>query len=483
MGMRMQELLVALLFIHQASLASALPTTDILGHGLVSRENNDPAAPALSSEVDPNVRTFPLRKQYVPISRNGTVIAYKTSYFGEISVGVPEPQTFTVVFDTGSGHLILPSMGCPSETCIKHRRYNRLSSPNSVDIDYNGNPIQPGVKKRDQLSISFGTGEVVGEFVQDAVCLGPPSNGNCTNLHIVLANKMTEEPFSLFSFDGVLGLGLSALTLTPRFSFFGQMAEQTPGLVQHFAVYMAHTDDGQSAISFGGHDPRYASSELEWSAVAMPQLGYWQVHIKAVYIGDQVLDDCADGGCRAILDTGTSLLGVPRQVSRTMHRMLSRPVPGDREDSTRAGADCRSVPGAQIHFDLGGPQVILGAEDYSRPKPFNMTTEGEEKSWDLFCRSLLLPVDMKEPLGPRVFIWGEPVLRKYYTVYDWGEKRIGFAKSVAEPKVFLATGGAEGAGGAVGAPPEGSLAAGAPLTAKREATSTGAAPQPQAEVI
>jgi len=42
------------------------------------------------------------------------------------------------------------------------------------------------------------------------------------------------------------------------------------------------------------------------------------------------------------------------------------------------------------------------------------------------CRASLLPVQMPT-LGPKVFIWGEPVLRRYYTVYHAGRKEIGFA--------------------------------------------------------
>merc|ERR550539_625615 len=178
-------------------------------------------------------------------------------------------------------------------------------------------------------------------------------------------------------------------------------------------------------ISFGGHDERRASSEIEWAPVAMEDLGYWQVQIKNVRIGETVLEDCADGSCRAILDTGTSLLGVPRQSARIMHRLLARHVPQDTYVDA-SEIDCRQVPGTSIDFDLGGPVVSLSVEDYSRPTPFNMSIPGKNTS-GLFCRSLLLPVDMRPPLGPKVFIWGEPVLRRYYTVYDLVKKQVGFS--------------------------------------------------------
>jgi len=37
-----------------------------------------------------------------------------------------------------------------------------------------------------------------------------------------------------------------------------------------------------------------------------------------------------------------------------------------------------------------------------------------------------MPIDFPEPLGPKLFILGEPVLRKYYTVYDWQRRSVGF---------------------------------------------------------
>merc|ERR1719329_79476 len=292
----------------------------------------------------------PLRKQYVPVLRNGKTVAYKTAYFGPVSVGGPVRQTFTVVFATGSGHFILPSTACFSETCTQHRRYSRAESLLAVDIEYDGTLILPDAVERDQAAIAFGTGEVTGEFVREMVCLGEDSD-ECVQLRIVLATEMTADPFGLFAFDGVLGLGLDALTLDPKFSFFGQMARQTK-MPARFSVFLARSDEGESFISFGGYDEARASTAMQWAPVAMEELGYWQVQVKSVMVGDTPLEDCEDGSCRAILDTGTSLLGVPRQSARVMHRLLARPVPEGGTDAD--GIDCREVPGQQLHFDLGG---------------------------------------------------------------------------------------------------------------------------------
>merc|ERR1719188_1347645 len=158
--------------------------------------------------------------------------------------------------------------------------------------------------------------------------------------------------------------------------------------------------------------------------------------------------------CRAILDTGTSLLGVPRQVSRPMQRLLARVPPPDISDGDVEDIDCRNVEGLDIEFDLGEQVIKVGAEDYSRPRPFNITAN-TTRGWQLSCRSLLLPLDIEEPLGPLVFIWGEPVLRRYLTIYDWDAKQIGFA-SAGMPA-------GRAPWGAVDQPPPGSLAAGSPV--------------------
>merc|ERR1740138_903301 len=284
--------------------------------------------PSSTGESPPPIVTIPLDKQYVPVQRNNVTVAYKTAYFGKVFLGLQEQQqNFTVVFDTGSGHFFLPSSTCRTETCLMHQRYNRSASPSAVEIDHDGAAVDPASAERDQVSIVYGTGEIVGEFVREKVCLAgaPPalaadpataSNAtaerpDCTTLRVILATEMTREPFWTFKFDGVLGLGLDSLALDPEFSFFGQMAKQHHLTEARFGYFLSRSDLRPSEISFGGHDARRVASELQWAPVERPELGYWQVKILSVTVAGKALPMCQESDCLAIADTGTSLIGVP----------------------------------------------------------------------------------------------------------------------------------------------------------------------------
>jgi len=461
---------------------------------------------------------IPLHRQRVPVQSDADTVSYKSVYFGTISVGTPEQQQFSVVFDTGSGHVIIPSQACASETCTIHRRYRRELSLHAVDIDYDGSPVQPGAP-RDQITVAFGTGEVTGQFVNDRLCLGSETEGwlapsvalppkaaaqrpdtssgasvppkdddqsrpNCVDLRIVTATEMTHEPFHAFAFDGVLGLGLDGLALAPEFSFFGMMTAQRRLDQPSFGVFLADSDEESSEISFGGHSPELVRSGLSWAPVAFPELGYWQVAITRLRIGNTTMDFCEDGQCRAVVDTGTSLLAVPKDFYDTLQDELSGalhdPTPG--EDGE---VDCRKAAGALLHFELGELTVTMAPGDYARQSILlqdDAVPEDEESAesahvvqaedqshagakarvpaegaaavadtgagasggsevggsepakervidWEgapRSCKPTLMPLELPAPLGPKLFIWGEPILRKYYTVYNWKENKIGF---------------------------------------------------------
>lgn len=383
--------------------------------------------------------TVQLDRQDIPILKNGVAVTHKTAFFGQIRVGRPA-QDFKVVFDTGSGHVILPSSSCQSPACKDKHGYRADISTTCRNISSSGAVVTPG-QVREHLAVTFGSGKVMGEFVSDIVCLGTPlleasddtAQHGCVDVQMLTATSMTEEPFHSFTFDGILGLSLDRLSLTPQFNFFGQMASRSEdGFKPQFALFLSGSPSHSSEISFGGHDEARLAEPLKWVPVANPEHGYWQLNIKSVKLGTEPLALCQTGGCRAILDSGTSLLGVPRSELRTMHRALARVLPEDHGE-----VDCTKWDGPPIVVDFGGFAITITAEEYSRHAPASLAVAGGQPNRTRdFCRASLLPVDLKEPLGPTAFVMGEPVLRRFYTVFDWGRKQIGMglARHHAEAK-------------------------------------------------
>lgn len=371
---------------------------------------------------DSQLYTIALQKQMVPVYISERLIGHKFSYFGQIQVSGSRDK-YSVVFDTGSGHIILPSALCRADACLKHRQYSRIQSTTAKSIRTVGS-----VADWISVKITFGTGQVTGQFVNDVVCLSS-SNSSCISINLVTATNMTENPFNSFEFDGVFGLGLHQLSLNNDFHFIEGMTAHHASFLPQFAMFLASRPGEQSQISFGGHDPGKAMEEMVWSNVARSDMGYWQLQIKSVYVGDSMLDYCADGDCYAILDSGSSMLGVPSSELVTLHRLLSREVPQNVLSDEGFKVDCRDIPGENLTFDLGDFKVVLGSEDLARPDPWSKEVQdgNDQNVTKTFCRHLLLPVNIAQPVGPKIFVWGAPVLRRYYSVFDVGNKRVGMA--------------------------------------------------------
>lgn len=386
----------------------------------------------------------------------------RSAYYGTLLVGTP-PEPFTVVFDTGSGHLVLPSTYCKSEACRVHKRYRRSASDTGRDINHNGVSVDGLSSLRDQLTVSYGIGEVKGVFVEDVICvetLDGPREGDvpnasaavqqpaeviadgrlpkgCVTLRFLAATELSEDPFKAFAFDGILGLGLQGLSQTPDFNYLEVMAKSVQGwgsTAPHtFAVFLATSAAEDSEIALGGWSEEHLAEELSWNPVPAPELGHWLVNLRSIRVDGAVLPFCASG-CKAAVDTGTSLLAVPSDVFPELYEMLKHPAP--------LAGHCNGA-GPLLHFEMDDFTVTLGPRDYSRAertglknprlrfgKPAPARTR---RDWR--CNPTLMTLDLPEPMGPKIFILGEPVLRKYYTAYDAKGKRVGFgrARHVAAP--------------------------------------------------
>merc|ERR1719491_2935723 len=368
--------LVVLFFSASFASPTDFATPSSIGINLPPADNLAEPAPAeLIAEEAPIIapHLIPLRRESVPVKRKGKVVSFKTSYSGIISIGSPTPQSFRVVFDTGSGHLVLPSVECGSEACAVHKQYNQSASSTAVPINSDGSTVRPG-KNCDRVNIGFGTGKVKGEMVRDVLCLGEPqqegstvtdpsmTDPHCVTIQGVMAIEMSTMPFKTFGFDGILGMGLATLALSNEFSFFDILSKSGRISTKHFGVFLTEGDDGEeSEIAIGGHNPSRTLTPISWSDVVMAEMGYWQVEILALRVGGQTLDVCKNGGCRGVVDTGTSHLGIPGPFDQEVVKLLTIPA-GEM-------LDCRLADLPELEIELPGMNITLYPETYMRRLP------------------------------------------------------------------------------------------------------------------
>ncbi|GAV73783.1 Asp domain-containing protein/SapB_2 domain-containing protein/SapB_1 domain-containing protein [Cephalotus follicularis] len=301
MGMKFSAVWVALLLLLPVVLS--VPNDGLVRIKLKKKKLDqiNRIAGQVDSKEDPlNVRKFHLRGNALD-SGDTDIIALKNymdaQYFGEIGVGTPS-QTFTVIFDTGSSNLWVPSIKCYfSVACYFHSKYK---SSQSSTYQKNGT----------SAAIHYGTGAISGFFSEDHVKVGD----------LIIENQefieATREPGIIFlaaKFDGILGLGFQEISVGNAVPVWYNMVNQ--GLVKEpvFSFWFNRNIDGEEGgeIVFGGVDSNHYKGEHTY--VPVTQKGYWQFDMGDVLIDGETTGFCA-GGCSAIADSGTSLLAGPTTV-------------------------------------------------------------------------------------------------------------------------------------------------------------------------
>lgn len=318
---------------------------------------------------------------------------HKMAYFGKLSIGSP-PQDFSVVFDTGSGNLMVPGDSCKSEACNNHERFVQASSSTVSEVNCDGSEVESGTDP-DEVTITFGTGHITGKCLMDKICIGQL----CAPGAFIASTDESEHPFASFTFDGVLGLALTSMAQGEEFSLMSQLTERHIVGKPLFSVFLSDSDRENSEITFGDIKPQHMASDLFWVDVSSPS-GYWEVQIDDITLNNKPQSLCED--CRVAVDTGTSQLAGPTDVIEELQKILN------------VNQDCanyRDLP--ELGFVIGKHVLNLSPRDYVEKK-------GNA------CDVSLMALNVPPPKGP-LFVFGIPFLQKYFTVYDHAHSRVGFA--------------------------------------------------------
>ncbi|KAM3872369.1 pepsin A-like [Diretmus argenteus] len=308
------------------------------------------------------------------------------AYYGVVSIGTP-PQSFKVVFDTGSSNLWIPSVYCNDQACNKHAKFN----PQQSSTFRWGNQA---------LTIQYGTGSMTGSLGSDTVQVG-----GVTVANQVFGLSRTEAPFmASMQADGILGLAFQSIASDNVVPVFDNMVKQNAVSQPLFSVYLSSNAQQGSEVVFGGIDSNYYTGQVTW--IPLTSATYWQIKMDSVIVNGQTV--ACNGGCQAIIDTGTSLIVGPTNDINNLNSQVGAYTNSYGE----AVVDCRNIQSMpEVTFTLNGHAFTIPASAYVS-KNYGCNTGFGQGGSD------------------QLWILGDVFIREYYAIFDTRTQQIGLAKSV-----------------------------------------------------
>jgi len=261
------------------------------------------------------------------------------------------------------------------------------------------------------FAIRYGSGSCSGFLTSDTVTIAGVSAKN------QLFGETTKEPgvaFIAAKFDGLLGMGFQEISVQGVPPVFYTMVQQKVVEQPVFAFWLNRNlnESKGGELTLGGLDKDHYEGDLLYTPVTYK--GYWQFKMDSVMInGEKAF--CTEG-CQAIADTGTSLIAGPSDAVKKLNKLIgATPIIGGEYT-----VDCEDIPKMpSLDFVIEGKPFTLTPQQYI----LQISQAGQTE-----CISGFLGLDVPPPRGP-LWILGDVFLGPYYTVFDLGMSRLGFAKA------------------------------------------------------
>jgi hypothetical protein len=341
-----------------------------------------------------------------------------------VSIGSPAIE-FLLLFDTGSSDTWVPSTQCTSDSGCPDslRRFNQYESSTFQAL-------------QDRLNITYGIGSAQGQYFEDVMSL----EGTEPMPQILAMVDHAEGPLSQQGavpgqvvLDGIFGAGLP--TGTDRHLQGGELydplivALYKVGRIPKPVFSVAMTDlnspsaNGGSVLLGSIHESR--GEFVYTDVVQAPDADRWSVFLQgfqfqtATEAKNFKFNDPTPFG----IDTGSNFMYLPTPLAADLATAISNGTQQIADKETNMySLDCEYQESSEV-VKIFFPNTSVNGTNNNIFVNVPVKDLISKRQTDGKCLLLFLPSDNK-------YILGNMLLRKFITVFDFGEKpRIGFAPS------------------------------------------------------
>ncbi|KAJ3177657.1 hypothetical protein HDU87_004410 [Geranomyces variabilis] len=349
------------------------------------------------------------------------------AYYGMVSVGTPAQQ-FPVLLDTGSADFWIYAERNKKPVDKSDTLYRPFASSTNKDIHKNS-------------TISYGDGSTSSyAWMTDTVAVG---DKRVKSLQIGAAyideNGVARRSDVTYANTGLLGLSWQDGNTGGFMPAVQTMFAEGAIPRNMFALYLGNERNStDGALTLGGLDPsRFMAKDFAWNPSPYlfnnATLGqqYFNIDVDQISItkgsSSQVIktkrsDGHGRGGDREyILDSGTSFFALPTSLVNMLVGATNATLVQDATlVSGGYAVDCKQRKiGPKLSFTIGGKAYDFAPSEWIGEDPTQVEVPGTT------CFLELYDIGDSTP-----FILGDTFLRKYYSVYDFENRRTGLAQAL-----------------------------------------------------
>jgi len=248
-----------------------------------------------------------------------------------------------------------------------------------------------------------------GDMAYDQLCFGCGYGSMCVNNQpFLISTTESDDGFENAKPDGLVGMAYDSLAISGTTTPFSKLMRSATCQQKVFAFWLNQNqrDYEGGEMTICGIDPNHYTGPLIYTQVTKQK--YWQFTVDSL----RVKGGLVSSNFQAIADTGTSLITGPYNEILSLYNYIGVAY----NYYYGAGTiDCRKINTLpNVTFTISGQQFTLTPWNYViRPDKSKMCLVG--------FQVLALEDDL--------WILGDVFLGAYYTVFDQGNNRLGFAQS------------------------------------------------------